>query len=171
MKVQARQIEGLRELIAEVLAEEGRALLPRDLLADVEEIKRSPVGAVIRMESDIEHLKEGQEALQKGQETLRTEMKEGLETLRAEMKEGLETLRAEMKEGQETLRTEFRGGLANLEKVSEARFKAVEARFQGLENRFDQFEKRLARSNFWVRFFAGLLAALFAAQLVLTFIR
>ena len=160
MKVQARQIEGLRELIAEVLAEEGRALLPRDLLADVEEIKRSPVGAVIRMESDIEHLKEGQEALQKGQETLRTEMKEGLETLRAEMKEG-----------QETLRTEFRGGLANLEKVSEARFKAVEARFQGLENRFDQFEKRLARSNFWVRFFAGLLAALFAAQLVLTFIR
>jgi len=141
-KIQADQIAGLRELISEVIAEEGRKLFHVDFLTDVERIKRSPVGAVIRMEEDIRRLREGQEAL-----------------------------RAEMREGQEALRQELKREISRLEQVMDARFQAVDARLQALEGRFDQFEKRLARTDFWIKFFAGLVTALFAAQLVQTFIR
>ncbi len=146
-KVRAEQIEGLKELISQVIAEEGERLIPRSFLLDVEEIKRSPVGAVIRMENDIKYLKEGQDALEKGLEALRLEM-------------GKLATREEL----EALRTEIRKDLGNLEKV-------MEARFESIEGRFDQFEKRLNRTDFWIKFFAGLVSALFIAQLVLTYIQ
>ncbi|MEA3459951.1 MAG: hypothetical protein U9R11_04675 [Chloroflexota bacterium] len=55
-KLRADQIEGLRELISQIILEERDELVPVSLLQDVEEIKRSPVGAVIRMEGSIERL-------------------------------------------------------------------------------------------------------------------
>ena len=187
--VRAEQVEGLREMILEVLTEIEERRVPRELLIDVEALRRSPAGILIRMENEIQRLSEGQEALWKslealraemraGQEALwkavddlRAEMREGQETLRAEMKEGQAALRAEMREGQETLRAEFRRELANLESVMEARFAAIDARFAAVDQRFDQLEQRLARTDFWIKFFAGLISALFTAQLVLTFIR
>ena len=194
--VRAEQVEGLREMILEVLTEIEERRVPRELLIDVEALRRSPAGTLIRMENEIQRLSEGQEALWKSLEALRAEMKEGQEALwkaiddlraemragqealRAEMKEGQEALwkaiddlRAEMKEGQETLRAEFRRELANLESVMEARFAAIDARFAAVDQRFDQLEQRLARTDFWIKFFAGLISALFTAQLVLTFIR
>ena len=157
-KVRAEQIEGLKELISQVIAEEGERLIPRGFLMDVEEIKRSPVGAVIRMEKDIKYLREGQEAL-------RTEMG------KLATREELEALQR----GQEALRTELKKDLSNLEKVMNTRFEGLEgrfeARFEGLEVRLDQFEKRLSRTDFWIKFFAGLVSALFIAQLVLTYIK
>ena len=176
--VRAEQVEGLREMILEVLTEIEERRVPRELLIDVEALRRSPAGTLIRMENEIQRLSEGQEALWKSLEALRAEMKEGQEALwkaiddlRAEMKEGQEALRAEMREGQETLRAEFRRELANLESVMEARFAAIDARFAAVDQRFDQLEQRLARTDFWIKFFAGLISALFTAQLVLTFIR
>jgi uncharacterized protein YhaN len=183
--VRAEQVEGLREMILEVLTEIEERRVPRELLIDVEALRRSPAGTLIRMENEIQRLSEGQEALWKSLEALRAEMKEGQEALwkaigdlRAEMKEGQEALwkaigdlRAEMKEGQEALRAEFRRELANLESVMEARFAAVDARFAAVDRRFDQLEQRLSRTDFWIKFFAGLISALFTAQLVLTFIR
>ena len=158
--VRAEQVEGLREMILEVLTEIEERRVPRELLIDVEALRRSPAGTLIRMENEIQRLSEGQEALWKS-----------LEALRAEMKEGQAALRAEMREGQETLRAEFRRELANLESVMEARFAAIDARFAAVDQRFDQLEQRLARTDFWIKFFAGLISALFTAQLVLTFIR
>ena len=38
-KVRAEQIEGLKELISQVIAEEGERLIPRSFLMDVEEIR------------------------------------------------------------------------------------------------------------------------------------
>ena len=194
--VRAEQVEGLREMILEVLTEIEERRVPRELLIDVEALRRSPAGILIRMENEIQRLSEGQEALWKSLEALRAEMKEGQEALwraidglraemkegqealwraidglRAEMKEGQEALRAEMKEGQEALRAEFRRELANLASVMEARFAAVDARFAAVDRRFDQLEQRLTRTDFWIKFFAGLISALFTAQLVLTFIR
>jgi hypothetical protein len=221
-KVRAEQIEGLKELISQVIATEGERLIPRRFLMDVEEIRRSPVGAVIRMEGDVKYLKEGQEALQEGQEALRVEMgklatreemealQEGQEALRVEMgklatREELEALRVEMgklvtHEELEALRTELKKDLGNLERVMNTRFEGIEERFKGLEGRFEtrfegieerfkglerrfearfegieghleQFEKRLSRTDFWIKFFAGLVSALFIAQLILTYIK
>ncbi len=176
--VRAEQVEGLREMILEVLTEIEERRVPRELLIDVEALRRSPAGILIRMENEIQRLSEGQEALWRAINDLRAEMKEGQEALwkaidglRAEMRAGQEALRAEMKEGQEALRAEFRRELANLASVMEARFAAVDARFAAVDRRFDQLEQRLARTDFWIKFFAGLISALFIAQLVLTFIR
>ncbi len=210
--VRAEQIEGLRDLIRQVIVEEGERLFPREFLIDVEALRRSPAGIVIRLEERMDHLsmkveelseaveslrakmemeigalraemREGQESLRakmemeigalraemrEGQESLRAkiemeigalraEMREGQESLRAEMRKEVEALRAEMREGQESLRAEFKRELSNLERLMEARFAAL--------------EHRLSRTDFWVKFFAGLVSALFVAQLVLTFIR
>ncbi len=149
IRVRAEQIEGLRELISQVIAEEGERLIPRGFLMDVEAIKRSPVGAVIRMESDIKYLKEGLEVLRMEMGKLAT--REELEALRTEM--GKLATREEL----EALRTEFRKDLGNLEKVMNAHF--------------EEFEKRLNRTDFWIKFFASLVSALFVAQLVLTYIK
>jgi predicted nuclease with TOPRIM domain len=165
--VRAEQVEGLREMILEVLTEIEERRVPRELLIDVEALRRSPAGTLIRMENEIQRLSEGQEALWKSLEALRAEMKEGQEALW----KAIDDLRAEMKEGQEALRAEFRRELANLESVMEARFAAIDARFAAVDQRFDQLEQRLARTDFWIKFFAGLISALFTAQLVLTFIR
>ncbi|MCS7178055.1 MAG: hypothetical protein RML46_03210 [Anaerolineae bacterium] len=59
---------------------------------------------------------------------------------------------------------EFHHGLSNLERLTEARFTAGEARFSAPE-------QRISRIDFWVKFFAGLVSALFVAQLALSLIR
>ncbi|MBC7227292.1 MAG: hypothetical protein H5T61_08670 [Thermoflexales bacterium] len=142
--VRAEQVEGLRELIRQVIEEER--LFPREYMIDVEALRRSPAGAVIRLEERIEHLSAKIE-----------ELGENLEALRTEMQESLGALRAEMLKGQEDLRAEFKRELSNLEKLMEARF--------------DALEQRISRTDFWVKFFAGLVSALFVAQLALSLIR
>ena len=62
--LKAGEIEGLRELISQVILEEKDKLVPVTLLQDVEEVRRSPAGAVIRMEGKIDHLDERLASLQ-----------------------------------------------------------------------------------------------------------
>ncbi|MDW7993007.1 MAG: hypothetical protein RMK65_13005 [Anaerolineae bacterium] len=88
---------------------------------------------------------------------LRAEMQERYEGLRAEIQESIKGLRAEMQERYEGLRAEFKQDLSNLEKLMDARLTAL--------------EHRLARTDFWVKFFGGLISALFIAQLTLSLIR
>ena len=57
-RTRAEDIEGLRALISQVILEERDKIIPVSILQDVEKIKRSPVGAVIRMEGAILHLQE-----------------------------------------------------------------------------------------------------------------
>ena len=54
-QVRAEEIEGLRALISQVIMEERERLLPTHLLQDVEKIRQSPAGAVIRIEEGIVH--------------------------------------------------------------------------------------------------------------------
>ena len=142
--VRAEQVEGLREMILEVLTEIEERRVPRELLIDVEALRRSPAGILIRMENEIQRLSEGQEALWKSLEALRAEMRAGQEALwkavddlRAEMRAGQEALRAEMKEGQaalwkaiDDLRTEMRAGQealrAEMKEGQEALWKAID---------------------------------------------
>jgi hypothetical protein len=104
-KLKADQIEGLRELVAQIILEERDKLVPVSLLQDVEEIRRSPAGAVIRMEGAIEHLKEGLTNL--GSRLARLEE-------RMATKEELGALRGEVKGLAERMAT--KEGLAGLEK-------------------------------------------------------
>jgi hypothetical protein len=46
--VRAEQVEGLREMILEVLTEIEERRVPRELLIDVEALRRSPAGTLIR---------------------------------------------------------------------------------------------------------------------------
>ena len=58
-RVRAEEIEGLQELITHIVLQEWDKIVPAGLLQDVEEIRRSPAGAVIRMEGAVERLEEG----------------------------------------------------------------------------------------------------------------
>ncbi|HEY67149.1 MAG TPA: hypothetical protein G4N97_02625, partial [Thermoflexia bacterium] len=58
-RVRAEEIEGLQELITHIVLQEWDKIVPAALLQDVEEIRRSPAGAVIRMEGAVERLEEG----------------------------------------------------------------------------------------------------------------
>lgn len=57
-KVKAEEIEGLREMISSVIREERAVFLPAPLVQDVEELRRSPAGAIIRLEGKVDHLAE-----------------------------------------------------------------------------------------------------------------
>ncbi|MFQ5859240.1 MAG: hypothetical protein ACE5LU_26875, partial [Anaerolineae bacterium] len=57
-KVKAEDIEGLREMISAVIREERAAFAPATLPQDVEELRRSPAGAIIRLEEKVDHLAE-----------------------------------------------------------------------------------------------------------------
>ena len=57
-KVKAEEIEGLREMISSVIREERAAFLPVPLVQDVEELRRSPAGTIIRLEGKVDHLTE-----------------------------------------------------------------------------------------------------------------
>jgi chromosome segregation ATPase len=150
--VRAEQVEGLREMILEVLTEIEERRVPRELLIDVEALRRSPAGTLIRMENEIQRLSEGQEALWKSLEALRAEMKEGQEALwkavddlRTEMRAGQEALRAEMKEGQAALRAEMRAGQEALRAEMKEGQAALRAEMrEGQETLRAEFRRELA---------------------------
>ncbi|MDW7993008.1 MAG: hypothetical protein RMK65_13010 [Anaerolineae bacterium] len=54
--VRADQIEGLRDLIRQVIEEERLFVYPREYLLDVEALRRSPAGVIIRLEERVDHL-------------------------------------------------------------------------------------------------------------------
>jgi len=126
-KVKAEEVEGLRELITQVILQEWDKVVPARLLQDVEEIRRSPAGAVIRMEGAVERLEEDMAELKR---TVATR----------------EVMEARFRE----VDTRF----DELEKRMEARFREVDIRFDELEKRmgarfrevdirFDELEKRI----------------------------
>ena len=140
-KLRADQIEGLRELISQIILEERDKLIPISLLQDVEEIKRSPVGAVIRMEGSIERLGKGLTALERRV----AHLEEKVAT-----KEELVALREEVK------------GLATKEELA-ALERLMEARFQGMDERFHQTSTRI-NATF------GILATLIIGVLIKLFL-
>jgi hypothetical protein len=57
-KVKAEDIEGLREMISSVIREERAVFLPAPFVQDVDELRRSPAGTIIRLEGKVDHLTE-----------------------------------------------------------------------------------------------------------------
>ena len=57
-KVKAEEIEGLREMISSVIREERALFVPAPLVQDVDELRRSPAGTIIRLEGKVDHLTE-----------------------------------------------------------------------------------------------------------------
>lgn len=56
--IRAEEVEGLRELITQVVREERVLFYPRPLVEDMEELRQSPAGAVIRLEEKVDRLGE-----------------------------------------------------------------------------------------------------------------
>jgi hypothetical protein len=133
-QMRAEDIEGLRALISQVILEERDKLVPASILQDVEEIKRSPVGAVIRMEEAILHLKEGLAELKRT-----TATKEELRSLQQVMEARFGEVESRFGQVDERI--------TGLQQVTEARFGQVDERITGLqqmmEARFDEMGKRI----------------------------
>ncbi|MFN3763071.1 MAG: hypothetical protein ACK4WK_07720, partial [Anaerolineae bacterium] len=106
--IRADQIEGLRELIRQVIVEEGERFLPREFMIDMEALRRSPAGTVIRLEERVEHLSLKIEELGERVEALGAKMESEIAALRAEMREGQEALGAKMESEIAALRAEMR---------------------------------------------------------------
>ena len=126
-RTRAEDIEGLRALISQVILEERDKIIPVSILQDVEKIKRSPVGAVIRMEGAILRLQEDVAELKRT-----TATKEELRSLQQVM---------EARFGQMDER------ITGLQQVTEARFGQVDERITGLQQvmevRFGEINRRI----------------------------
>ncbi|GEM_PF-1879357 len=89
IRLKADQIEGLREFVSRVLLEESEKLFPPTLIEDIERIRRSPAGAIIRMEEKVDRLEKGFAKLATKEELARiAEMmatKEDIVTINARM--------------------------------------------------------------------------------------
>ena len=124
-KLRADQIEGLREFVYHIVAEEGEKALRQIALEDIEQLRRSPVGAIIRLEEKVDHIdkslnifreetKEDINNLRSDMEKLRSDMEKGFGTLREDTEKGLSTLREDMDKGFSTLREDMEKGRSNL---------------------------------------------------------
>ena len=153
-RTRAEDIEGLRALISQVMLEERDKIIPVSILQDVEKIKRSPVGAVIRMEGAILHLQEDVAGLK---HTMAT--KEELRSLQQVM---------EARFGQVDER------ITGLQQVTEARFGQVDERIMGLqqvmETRFGQMDKHFRQINVRINSTFGILITLIIAILIKLFL-
>ena len=116
-RTRAEDIEGLRALISQVMLEERDKIIPVSILQDVEKIKRSPVGAVIRMEGAILHLQEDVAELKRT-----TATKEELRSLQQVM---------EARFGQVDER------ITGLQQVMVARFGEIDKRFRQINVRMN----------------------------------
>jgi len=124
-RTRAEDIEGLRALISQVILEERDKIVPVSILQDVEKIKRSPVGAVIRMEGAILHLQEDVAELKRT-----TATKEELRSLQQVMEARFGEMEARFGE------VESRFGQADeritgLQQVMEVRFGEINRRING----------------------------------------
>ena len=124
-KLRADQIEGLREFVYHIVAEEGEKTLRQIALEDIEQLRRSPVGAIIRLEEKVDHIDKSlnnfREDTERNMSNLRSDMEKSLsilrsdmEKLRSDMEKDLSTLRDDMEKGFGTLREDMEKGRSSL---------------------------------------------------------
>jgi DNA anti-recombination protein RmuC len=124
-RLRADQIEGLREFVSHIMVEEGDKVLRQIALEDIEQLRRSPVGAIIRLEEKVDHIdkslnifredtKSNISNLREDIDRLRSDMEKGFGTLREDTGKGLSTLREDTGKGLSTLREDMEKGLSNL---------------------------------------------------------
>jgi len=110
-KLRADQIEGLREFVSHIMVEEGDKVLRQIALEDIEQIRRSPVGAIIRLEEKVDHI-------DKSLNIFREDTKSNMSNLREDMEKGLSNLREDM----DRLRSDMEKGFSNLREEMHALF-------------------------------------------------
>ena len=120
-RTRAEDIEGLRALISQVILEERDRIVPVSILQDVEKIKRSPVGAVIRMEGAILHLQEDVAELKRGMALMAT--KEELRGLQQVMEARFGEVESRFGQVDERI--------TGLQQVMEVRFGEINRRING----------------------------------------
>ncbi len=146
-KVQAEEIAGLRELIAQVVLQEWDKVVPVSLLQDVEEIRRSPAGVIIRIEGAVERLESDVAGLQRTVSTKKDLAH--LEEVMGARFDGLEPRFRELESRFDGLEPRFReldtrfDGLEPHFRELESRFDGLEPRFRELDTRFDEMGKRV----------------------------
>jgi len=143
-RLRADQIEGLREFVSHIMVEEGDKVLRQIALEDIEQLRRSPVGAIIRLEEKVDHIDKSlnifredtksnisnlredmarfRSDMEKGLSTLREDMEKSFGTIREDMEKGLSTLREDMEKSFGTLREDMETGRSNLREEMHALF-------------------------------------------------
>ncbi len=110
-KLQANQIEGLREFVSHIMVEEGDKVLRQIALEDIEQLRRSPVGAIIRLEEKVDHI-------DKSLGNFHEDTKGNISDLRSDMEKSLRNLREDM----DRLRSDTEKGFSNLREEMHALF-------------------------------------------------
>ncbi len=148
-KVRADEVEGLRELITQVLHEERAVFYPRSAVEDMEELRRSPAGAVIRLEEKVDRLGEDVADIKEELAGIRTQMvtkaelhqlerrmqrveestKEEFQSVRTDLQRVEESLRADLERVEESLRAD----LQRVEESTKEEFQSVRADLRRLE--------------------------------------
>jgi len=95
-KVRVDQIEGLREFVSRIMVEEGDKVLRQIALEDVEQIRRSPVGAIIRLEEKVDHIYTSLSNFREDTKANMSTLREDMDRLRSDMEKGFSNLRGEM---------------------------------------------------------------------------
>ncbi|MBM4466580.1 MAG: hypothetical protein FJ014_13675 [Chloroflexi bacterium] len=94
-KLRADQIEGLREFVYHIVAEEGEKALRQIALEDIEQLRRSPVGAIIRLEEKVDHIDKSLNNFREDTERNMSNLRSDMEKLRSDMEKNLSNLRGE----------------------------------------------------------------------------
>jgi len=89
-------IEGLREFVSHIMVEEGDKVLRQIALEDIEQLRRSPVGAIIRLEEKVDHIDKSLNAFREDTKSNMSTLREDMDRLRSGMEKGLSNLRGEM---------------------------------------------------------------------------
>jgi len=113
-KLRADQIEGLREFVYHIVAEEGEKTLRQIALEDIEQLRRSPVGAIIRLEEKVDHIDKSLNNFREDTKSNMSNLREDMDRLRSDMEKGLSTLRDDMEKGFGTLREDIEKGRSSL---------------------------------------------------------
>ena len=95
-RLRADQIEGLREFVSHIVVEEGDKVLRQIALEDIEQLRRSPVGAIIRLEEKVDHIDKSLNIFREDTKSNMSNLREDMDRLRSDMEKGFSNLREEM---------------------------------------------------------------------------
>jgi hypothetical protein len=102
-RLRADQIEGLREFVSHIMVEEGDKVLRQIALEDIEQLRRSPVGAIIRLEEKVDHIDKSLNIFREDTKSNMSNLREDMDRFRSDM----DRFRSDMEKGFSNLREEM----------------------------------------------------------------
>jgi hypothetical protein len=89
------------------MVEEGDKVLRQIALEDIEQFRRSPVGAIIRLEEKVDHIDESLNIFREDTKSSMSNLRGDMDRFRSDMEKGFSNLRGDMEKGFSNLRGEM----------------------------------------------------------------